>query len=444
MIPLPFRGENMNVRKKAAGLAVAVLSLLAPSVPGLAGSEDAKEPRIQISFAERFRVESWDNAVNLDETSDEGFGYTRNKTTLGLKWRALEGLEISGKVTNEFRVYFMPKDRPFNWHEVFFDNLAVHWRLPVRIPLTVTAGRQDIFLGEGFVLADGTPLDGSRSFYFNALRVDYDPSPGHKLLAFYHVMNETDTFLPVLNDRKQALVEQPEKALALYYAGALSKVKLDAYGIWKKTERSGEENPGSSFTTMGARLQIPVVSPLNLTLEGACQSGSFGDAGRRAFGGISHLDFTPPWEIPFLKTLVFGGIFLSGDDPGTERLEAWDPLFSRWPKWSDGYLLTFTRESRPAYWSNLSALYGSILLDLGGRADAVLNFYRLGANEPRPGVFPGGPGLSRGFLMVHRLNFVVSAHLTGYLLWENFQPGDFYFPGADGFNWLRFELHFRY
>ncbi len=434
----------MSQDHRIASSAVAGLALLVLVSVGFAGRGDEDGPRLKISFAERFRIETWDNAINLDDGSEEAFTYTRTKTSLGLAWRAAEGLEFSGKLTNEFRVYLSPKDRAFNGHEVFFDNLIIKWRLPVETPLTLTAGRQDIFLGEGFVLADATPLDGSRSFYFNALRLDFDPSPDHKVLAFFHVMNRTDGFLPVVNVQDQPLVEQPERALAVYYSGKISRTKLDGYYIWKRIVGGDLGEPASSFGTVGGRMEMTFAAPLSLTLEGAVQSGSFGDAGRRAFGGISHLDWTPEWNVPFLKTLVLGGIFLSGDDPGTERLEAWDPLFSRWPKWSDGYLLTFTRESRPAYWSNMTALYGSILLDFGDRANAALDFYRLGADEPRPGIFPGGAGLSRGFLMVHRLNFVVSRHFTGYLLWESFQPGDFYFPGASGFNWIRFELHFRY
>ncbi len=439
-----MRSEILKTTRMTAALAAVAMALASLPAAGLAGPGDEDESRLKISFAERFRLESWDNAINLDDVSDEGFSYTRTKTTLGLQWRAAGGLEIGTKLTNEFRVYLAPKDRTFNWNEVFFDNLYVKWTLPGRIPLSVTAGRQDIFLGEGFVLADATPLDGSRSFYFNAVRLDWDPSPKHKVLAFFHATDETDTILPIVNDRKQPLVEQPERAVAVYYEGRVSKVHLDAYAIWKRTLESGTDFPGSSFATLGARLQIPILSPLAMILEGAVQSGSFGDAGRRGFGGISHLDLTPDWKVPYLKTLVLGGIFLSGDDPETERWEAWDPLFSRWPKWSDGFLFTFTRESRPAYWSNMTSAYGSVLLDFGPRADSSSTFYYLGADRIQPGVFPGGSGLNRGFLMVHRLNFVVSRHLTGYLHWERFQPGNFYFPGANGFNWLRIELHFRY
>jgi len=434
----------MNAKKKTILCFLAGLVVLARSgTAAPTGAEDKPAPRLKLIFAERFRQETWDNAINLDDTSSEGFAYTRNKTTLGLQWFAAKGLEITGKLTNEFRVYFAPKDRPFNWNEVFFDNLYVKWKLPKDLPFTLTAGRQDIFLGEGFVIADGNPLDGSRSFYFNALRLDYQARPNHKIIFLLHSMDTTDTFLPTINDQDQPLIEQPEKALAAYYSGLFGKSTLDAYIIRKTIDKVEAADIESGINTFGARLQAPLFQPLLLTFEGAYQTGSYGEADRRALGGISHLDYSPG-GVPLLKTLIVGGIFLSGDRPETERFEAWDPLFSRWPKWSEGYIYTFIRESRVAYWSNLTSFYGSVVLDFGTRANATLTCHRLGADERNPAAFPGGTGVSRGTLIVSKFNFTISRNLSGYVQWDYFRPGDFYFAGASPFNWLRFELMFRY
>jgi hypothetical protein len=68
----------------------------------------------------------------------------------------------------------------------------------------------------------------------------------------------------------------------------------------------------------------------------------------------------------------------------------------------------------------------------------------LGAVEPQPGVFPGGTGLERGILLKGRLNYKISKFLTGRVIWEHFIPGSFYFPGAASYNWLQFEMIFRY
>jgi hypothetical protein len=407
-------------------------------------AEDKPAPRLKLIFVERFRFEAWDNAVNLDDTADDNFAYTRNRTTLGLDWRAAKNLEVLGKVTNEFRVYLAPKDRAFNGHELFFDNLFVKWTIPGRLPFTVTAGRQDINLGEGFVIADGTPGDGSRSYYFNALRVDADIAKDHKLIFFLHAQKTTDRYLPVINERSQALAEQPEKALAFYYSGAFGKAKLDVYAVRKTTDGTELWPVAGRTDTFGLRGQVPVVRRLALTAEGALQTGTYGDAGRSALGGIVHLDYDLTGALPLLKTVVFGGIYLSGDRPGTEKMEGWDPIFSRWPKWNESYIYTLTRENRPSYWSNLTSLYGSIALDFGSRSDGSLMVQSMGAVEAQPGVFPGGAGLGRGTLIKGRLNYKISKFLSGRVIWEHFIPGSFYFPGAASYNWLQFEMIFRY
>jgi hypothetical protein len=418
-------------------LAVAVLS------PFIRAQEDPATC-LKLIFVERFRFEGWDNVVNLDDTADDAFAYSRNRTTLGLRWQTTKNLEILGKATNEFRVYLTPKDRAFTWHEVFFDNLYVKWAIPGRLPFTVTAGRQDINLGEGFVIADGTPLDGSRSYYFNAIRVDADIRKDHRLIFFLHTQRTTDTYLPVIHELPQPLAEQPEKALAFYYSGAFGHVKLDAYAIRKLIDATELFPVPGRADTFGLRGQVPVVGGLALTAEGALQTGTYGDAGRGAFGGIAHLDFTPRWRVPIFKTLTLGGIYLSGDDPATARMEGWDPIFSRWPKWSESYIYTLARESRSSYWSNLTSLYGALVLDLGSRSDGLVMAQHLGALEVEPGAFPGGAGRTRGTLLKGRLNYKISKFLTGRVIWEHFTPGSFYFPGAASYNWLQFELIFRY
>ncbi|MCX6568678.1 MAG: hypothetical protein NT147_06470 [Candidatus Aminicenantes bacterium] len=407
-------------------------------------AEEKPAPRLKLIFVERFRFEAWDNAVNLDDTAQDGFAYTRNRTTLGLSWQAAKNVEVLGKVTNEFRVYLSPKDRAFNGHEIFFDNLTLKWTIPGRLPFTITAGRQDINLGEGFVIADGTPGDGSRSYYFNALRVDADVRKNHKLIFFLHSQKTTDRYLPVINERAQVLTEQPERALALYYSGSFGTSKVDAYAIRKTTSGTDLFPVAGRTDTFGARAVVPLAKPLAVTTEAALQTGIYGDAGRSAFGGIAHLDCTPEWKVPYIKTLTLGGIYLSGDDPATAEMEGWDPIFSRWPKWSESYIYTLTRENRPSYWSNLTSLYGSIALDFGGRTDGVLTLQRMGAVHAQPGVFPGGAGLGRGTLLKGRLNYKISKFLTGRVIWEHFIPGSFYFPGAASYNWLQFEMIFRY
>jgi hypothetical protein len=422
-----------------AALAAAVL---AP----FARAEDKPAPRLKLIFVERFRFESWDNAISLDDTANDANAYTRNRTTLGLSWRPVKNLEILGKATNEFKVYLAPKNQAFSWNEIFFDNLYVKWTIPGRVPFTATAGRQDLNFGEGFVIADGTPLDGSRSYYFNAIRLDADLSKNHRLTAFAHAQKTTDRYLPVINKAPRPLAEQPEQAVALYYGGTFGKAKIDAYAVRKTTDANEAWPEPARIDTLGLRAVAPLAKRLSLAAEAAYQAGSRGDFGRSAYGAIAHLDYDLAGTLPLLKTMTVGGTLLSGDDPATPRAEGWDPIFSRWPKWSEGYIYTFTRESRSSYWSNLSALYAILALDLGQRVDGHLMVMPMGAEHPQlePGGFPGGTGHGRGTLFRGRLNYKLSQYFTGRVIWEHFIPGSFYFAGASSYNWLQLELIFRY
>lgn len=422
--------------------AAMILAIALVSTP--AAAQEKPSPRLKLIFVERFRFETWDNAINLNDAAADGSAYTRNRTTLGLSWKAAKNVEVLGKVTNEFRVYLAPKDRAFNWHELFVDNLYVKWTIPGRVPFTITAGRQDLNFGEGFVIADGTPGDGSRSYYFNAIRVDADLGKSHKLTAFVHAQKTTDRFLPVINARPQALAEQPEQAIALYYAGTFGKTKVDAYAVRKTTDATEAWPVAGRTDTLGARAVASLAKPLQLTLEGAVQTGTFGDAGRSAYGAIAHFDYDLKGTLPLLKSATVGGILLSGDDPATAKMEGWDPIFSRWPKWNESYIYTYTRESRQSYWSNLSSFYATLALDFGARSDGMLMVQPMGALKVLPGTFPGGTGRDRGVLLKGRLNYKVSKFLSGRVIWEHFAPGSFYFAGASSYNWIQFEMIFRY
>jgi hypothetical protein len=425
-------------------LLIVLAAAVRPALLAEPSTQEGTAPRLKLIFVERFRFEAWDNAVNLDDSAGDANAYTRNRTTLGLIWHPAKNLEVLGKVTNEFRVYLAPKDRPFDWNEVFVDNLYVKWTLPGRVPVTVTAGRQDMNFGEGFVIADSTPLDGSRSYYFNAVRVDADVSKNHRLTLFGHLQETTDRYLPVIHEEPRPLAEQAESALALYYSGTLGEARIDAYAIRKTTEANEAWPVAARTDTFGARAVVPLAKPLALTAEGAFQTGSFGDAGRAAYGAIAHLDCDLTGTLPFLKSAVVGGLLLSGDNPSTARMEGWDPIFSRWPKWTESYIYTLSRESRPAYWTNLASIYAQLAFDFGDRSDGHIMVMPMGAGHAQPGVFPGGTGLDRGVLYRGRLNYRFSKFMIGRVIWEHFEPGSFYFDGASSYNWLQFELIFRY
>jgi len=433
----------MTQRFVAGFLAVLFCSCLALA------AEPVRNQLFDFYFWERIRQESWDNTMSLDDGAGDSSAYMRLRTSFGARWRPDPAWEVNLRLTNENRVYLAPKLDPrlktdFNVHEVFFDQFNVRWRNPGRLPLTVTLGRQDLMLGEGFLFMDGDPLDGSRSAYFNGLRLDYALRQQNNLTFFFVRQPRSDTLLPVVNDKKQAMVEQEEQGVGFYFSAKAKKTGLEAY-LFRKDAFAFGSLPGGAIHVGGGRVAHPFSAKLSLTAEAALQLGTFGSVRRRGLGGYFHLDHKAGWRFPLPALLTLGGIFLSGDDPATPRHEGWDAAFSRWPKWSDSLIYLQARETRVADWTNFISLYAALMLEPAETVKLNLAWHHLAAPETTaPTVMLSGAGKDRGDLLIAKVTYDVSKHLAGRLIWEYFMPGNFYRAGADPYHWVQFELFFRY
>ena len=407
-------------------------------------AEDGQAPPVRFELTERFRVEATDNAVSLDSAAGKNATYTRARTSLLGRWTPDRSLRFDLKFTNEFRYYLSPAGRNFTLNETVVDFLNARWERPA---FTLTVGRQDFVLGEGFVVADGGPLDGSRTYYFNAVKFDWKPSPKGMLTFLYLYQPETDTLLPVINEQHQPMVEQREVGYGLYYAGKAGTAGVEAYALGKTQKANAKYPHESDFVTLGGRLEAPLHPKLKLTAEAAGQTGTFQDADMASYGGYAYLDFTPNWSLPLPGTLTLGLLHLSGDDPSTSDWEGWDPAFSRWPKWSDSYIYTQTGEfGRPAYWSDLGSIYAAMKFQLGPQWEYRFAWHHLTAPEPSPAAvgFADGGGETRGELCVNKLSFKDGKRLAGHLIWELFLPGNHYSNDADRYGWFRVELSYRF
>ena len=62
-------------------------------------------------------------------------------------------------------------------------------------------------LGDGFLIMEGSPLDGSRTLYVNGARLDMEAWTSQRFTLFYLYQPEQDDLLPIINDRERALAE---------------------------------------------------------------------------------------------------------------------------------------------------------------------------------------------------------------------------------------------
>ncbi|NMC42676.1 MAG: alginate export family protein [candidate division Zixibacteria bacterium] len=403
-----------------------------------------------VTFGERMRLESWDNTMSFDETAADSRTYTRNRTQLGAVWSPSSNLTFGARLGNEFRYYMAPKNIDFHLNEVFIDQLYGKLILPWYKTMTLTVGRQDIILGEGFIVMDGGPLDGSRSGYFNAARLDWTIRPDHVLTAFVSHLEETDAYLPIIHDQHQALVEQPESGLGLYFSGTGKQREIHGYVIRKDYRDNAAFPFTANVNSLGGRIKQKV-SGVDMTavLEAAYQFGERGNADRGAYGGYGYLQYRPAWRTPrwYLPTSVTAGFLcLSGDDPGTGDWEGWDPLFGRWPKWSDSYIYAEIKEDAVAYWTNLISLNIETKFQVTPAVELRLAYQHLTAPQAADtlSAFPGGTGTARGELFIGKFSYKFDQRWSGHLLYECLDPGDYYFDGADDYVWFRAELTYQY
>ncbi len=401
-------------------------------------------PNVKLSFSERFRLVTWDNAITLADSTGGGSAFTRHRTSVMGQWYPADELELALKLTNEFRYYFVPESRDFSYDELFVDLLYAKIKTDALIPGTLTVGRQNIIFGEGFVVLDGGPLVGSRCIYFNAARFDWQPRENHKLSLFYMYQPVNDDYLPVLKDSVNALIEQPEEGFGAYYEGKHGKVDLQAYYM-RKNQKAEGTRVATEINMIGSRVQLPLAGDLSLAVEGTYQFGTHDRADRSAFGGHFHADYNTHWPTYLPQTLTLGSVYLTGDDPATDDFEGWDPMFARWPKFSESYIYTQVKENagRVAYWTNHVDIFGRLTFEPGKDMKLLLDYHHLMAPEHSiVADFPGGSGRTRGELFVGKLIFRINPRLTGHILWEGFVPGNFYFDGADGYSWTRLEFLF--
>jgi hypothetical protein len=436
---------------------VFIAGLFAVSAP----AQEKSKLSLKLGFVERIRNEYYNNIQDMSVYNDDRNDYFRIRTSVWAQAAYAPYATAYVKLTNEFRKYLSdPKDRDFTWDEIIFDNLYLKLETPGKLA-ALTVGRQNLTYGEGFILMEGAPWDGSRTIYHDAVKLSL--SKGKTTVDLLAIDNtKIDDRLPVIRGSKlkngelkaqnkdQWMNDGEEKAFGVYATTtAVPKSKLEAYFI-QKTElpdpwipKAGVLRDELKLNTLGARLNYGFTPRLSLTTEWAYENGTQGAIKHKAYGGYGYLTFVV--EPQSKAALSAGVIALSGDDPKTADNEGWNPLFSRWPKWSELYIYSVMSEvirnsTRTAYSTNMLAPYLSYTTQLTGRCTLLANYFFLNAFQAR--TLPDGSmsGKTRGQEAQCWVKWVFNKNLTGHLLLDFLVPGNFYaLPRTRG-SFIRGEL----
>ncbi|MBI4892731.1 MAG: hypothetical protein HY821_19055 [Acidobacteria bacterium] len=406
-----------------------------------------EKPPIEIGFEQRVRNENWNNILDWSDQTNDQRNQIRYRTRLWTRIPVTTNIEFAVGINQETN-QIIGADNHFD--EFAFETAYVHINHFFSKRLSLRVGRQNLMKGEGFILLEGNPWDGSRTIYHNAAVLTYNSK--NSTLDFIGIYDPAyDRFLPRFHDQHRLLEEWTESALGTYYIRNLNKkTALEAYYIYKREFRdtrgiaAPQYQPDRHVQTTGARLIRQLPRGFSSTSEFAVQRGAQQtNIPIAAWGGYSYVkkSFAAP-----AKSYIQAGYWgMSGDDPATPgRIEGWDPIFSRWPKWSELYIYSQFREKGVAYWTNTSMWQAEYGIAPTKKMDLRLTYYRMDAFHPfgrTPAAF--GNGTMRGNMLQARMGFSLSRDLSGHVLWENLWPGDFY-TGKDMGYFLRFELIYQH
>ena len=426
----------------------------------------------------RLRHEYWRNWKDMNNAGLDNRNFFRIKASLWGKVAFDENDKISlfAKVTDEFRAhtYFggasgsfpdksaVKKGYHFDINEIVFDNLYLDAKQVMELPVDLRIGRQDLIFtyGEGFLIMDGTPQDGSRTFYFNAAKASWAVNETNTL-DFLYINNPRDEeFLPAVNRTMLAKQNDPaadkvpqqlnttdEQGLVLYLQNKdVEDLLMEGYYIFKREDDrggTGLQAEKGKINTLGSFCKYDF-SPYTLRGQLAFQFGDYGTHDRSGVGGYFFLDNELKDRAWKPKASV-GYIYLSGDDKDTSDNEAWDPLFSRWPWMSELYLLSLAVDTGVVgYWTNLSMYRTELVLNPTEKLKIAVRYNFLRANEETvSNSILSGTGKTRGHLPQLKLDYAISKDISTYVLAEYLLPGDFYNDSDDAL-FLRCELSLKF
>ena len=313
------------------------MALAAFSVSAQTGSTNLS---VKAGADVRLRYDLTDNLPNAKrgESDYSSYARVRLRPWIGANYSDY-GLFL--RLADEFRYYNRPRSnsRKQRWPDVLFiDNLYLTAKdLPGSID--VKAGRQDMSFGAKRIISDGTGGDGSRSAYFDAVRLTWHADDRRTLDAFALYQAKED-WLPTLgkehaNGKKPHDYDitgygQDEFGAGLYWQDRASKdFGYDAYYV-AKGERRGKDSKYrkegrlTDTHTFGVRLLPRFTDTLSGEVELAGQVGSHDLVAGQGYAGLTYAP-----KAGFKPKLTGACWILSGDSKGDRGEHAWHAVFNR-------------------------------------------------------------------------------------------------------------------
>ena len=458
------------------------VALILISFAGLAVAQEKKVDAAQASqpvtpppaFAfggdVRLRYEAYDGVHTLNcEAPYHDRDYFRLRTRAWASYNIVSGLSVYGRLAAEPRYWFNNSTTAGEGKELKYaivDNIYAKWNttLSGKMPLTIVAGRQDIQLGDLWLVSDGTPGDGSWTNYFDGLRATLDAASiktKFDVISFKQQANPKD-HLPILGRQGTCTVMEQDELGAILYATnkTVKNLQIEGYAIYKEDHRvTGAGNNGAVYT-LGARVAGTPSPKWQYSVEAARQWGRRDLQVRypaviarkrdiEAYGANAKLTYSFKDKLNNQVTLL--SEYLSGDDPDTaDEDEMFDVLWGRYPRIGETWAAAYSLESggRSSQFQNLLKL-GTLWAISPTKSTSVTTMYcALFAPEEVPTRSTNNARFSRsGNFRGHQVQVIakrkITKELSALLFAEAAFLGDYY-TQRDMITFVRAEVLFTF
>ena len=450
-------GLLISAAQAASSGATAVAPPATAQEPDLLDAFHNPAPWLEMGADFRFREHYGQNWTGLDNDAkykgefSNRFHFERYRTRWWTKIKIDEDTAVNTRFTWEFRTYDAPptRDQHTDFDEVIMDNLNLSMKNFIGLPVTAIIGRQDIFLSKGWLVAEGTPLDGSRTYYFDAARFTVDLAEKTKLdLIYIKNMPSSEWWLKPINDRNKYVTQQQEQGAIVYLTDKSTPTQLEGYFMYKNinpvdvksfnfsSASISKFSKKAEIFTLGGAASAPINDNWNYRVEGALQVGTSASPNTdltandkterlRAFGAKGDLEYCFKDDLDNKLHIVYE--YLSGDDPSTDRVESFNPLWGQWPQWSELYQ-PYVTSLEDNLVSNLHRVAVGHKFKPNTQWEILTDYHLLYADE---NTFRGNSkftdnGNFRGHLLTCWAKYNFTKQLKGNLVVEYLMPGNYY------------------
>ena len=326
--------------------------------------DSVKNPTDWISWGADLRlrlvgINNW-RFLNDDVANDQDV-FTRIRGRVWTKINAGDVADVNVKITYEGRYWWEPElagpgtpGAGWDQRSVVWDSLNAVFTDVAGQPLKITIGRQNLIKGTGWLVLEGTPLDGSRTIFNDAIALDYVVDDATTISAIYlqnHALND-DAWIPAIDNKNDPLTEEDERGVILWLNKKIEGKTVDGYFIYEHDDAVLGSGNNGDYYTVGGSVGDAINDNWSYRAEGAYQWG-VKDMQDLSAGGIN-TQLVYAFNNDAKSSLRFDFEMLTGDDPDTsDTNEAFDPLWGRWPQFSELLIYNYGTETRIAQVTNM-------------------------------------------------------------------------------------------